>query len=95
MRTTVSIGTLLAMVVPLALLSGEPARAQAPAGPEQATIGRQPNVAAPRRARPRITVVPRAQYSQYYRRCESWLAVEHRLSGDVITPQMHCWWAQR
>lgn len=39
---------------------------------------------------PRITVYP---LSRYYRKCDFWLAVEHRLSGDVITPQQHCWWA--
>ena len=32
---------------------------------------------------PRITVVP---LSRYYRKCDFWLAVEHRPSGDVITP---------
>jgi hypothetical protein len=41
---------------------------------------------------PRITVYP---LSRYYRKCDFWLAVEHRLSGDVITPQQHCWWALR
>ncbi len=45
-----------------------------------------------RRARPRITVVP---LSRYYRQCDFWLAVEHRPSGDVITPQMRCRWALR
>ncbi len=39
---------------------------------------------------PRITVVP---LSRYYRKCDFWLAVEHRPSGDVLTPQQHCWWA--
>ena len=38
----------------------------------------------------RITIVP---LSRYYRKCDFWLAVEHRPSGDVITPQQHCWWA--
>jgi hypothetical protein len=45
-----------------------------------------------RRVRPRITIVP---LSRYYRQCDSWLAVEHRPSGDVITPQMRCVWALR
>jgi hypothetical protein len=44
----------------------------------------------PRRRVPRITVVP---LSRYYRKCDFWLAVEHRPSGDVITPQQHCVWA--
>ena len=46
----------------------------------------------PRRRIPRITVVP---LSRYYRKCDFWLAVEHRPSGDVITPQQHCVWALR
>jgi hypothetical protein len=41
---------------------------------------------------PRITVVP---LSRYYRKCDFWLALEHRPSGDVLTPQQHCWWALR
>ena len=45
-----------------------------------------------RRRPPRITVVP---LSRYYRKCDFWLAVEHRASGDVITPQQHCAWALR
>jgi len=56
---------------------------------------RAPSEAAPpprRRAVPRITVVP---LSRYHRECDFWLAVEHRPSGDVITPQQHCWWALR
>jgi hypothetical protein len=40
----------------------------------------------------RITIVP---LSRYYRKCDFWLAVQHRPSGDVITPQQHCWWALR
>jgi hypothetical protein len=45
-----------------------------------------------RRPPTRITVAP---LSRYYRQCDSWLAVEHRPSGDVITPQMRCRWALR
>jgi len=44
----------------------------------------------PRRHIPRITVVP---LSRYHRECDFWLALEHRPSGDVVTPQQHCWWA--
>ena len=40
---------------------------------------------------PRITVVP---LSRYHRQCDFWLATEHRPSGDVITPQQHCWWTR-
>jgi hypothetical protein len=43
-----------------------------------------------RRRVPRITVVP---LSRYHRKCDFWLAVEHRPSGDVITPQQRCVWA--
>jgi hypothetical protein len=63
-----------------------PAIAQSAAAPPT-DVGRQH----PRRV-PRITVVP---LSNYYRKCDFWLAVEHRPSGDVLTPQQHCWWALR
>jgi hypothetical protein len=46
----------------------------------------------PRRHVPRITVVP---LSRYHRECDFWLSLEHRPSGDVVTPQQHCWWALR
>jgi hypothetical protein len=46
----------------------------------------------PRRHIPRITVVP---LSRYHRECDFWLSLEHRPSGDVVTPQQHCWWALR
>ena len=62
-----------------------PAIAQSAAAPTD--VGRQH----PRRV-PRITVVP---LSRYYRKCDFWLAIEHRPSGDVLTPQQHCWWALR
>ena len=45
-----------------------------------------------RRHTSRITVVP---LSSYYRQCDFWLAVQHRPSGDVITPQQRCVWALR
>ena len=44
----------------------------------------------PRRHIPHITVVP---FSRYHRECDFWLSLEHRPSGDVVTPQQHCWWA--
>ena len=47
---------------------------------------------AARRAPTRVTVYP---LSRYYRKCDFWLAVEHRPSGDVITPQQKCVWALR
>ena len=44
------------------------------------------------RKRPHVTVHP---LDRYYRKCDFWLAVEHRPSGDVITPQQRCVWALR
>ena len=46
----------------------------------------------PPRERPHVRVYP---LSRYYRKCDFWLAVEHRPSGDVITPQQRCVWALR
>lgn len=45
-----------------------------------------------RRAPTRITVSPARQL---VRECADWYALERRPSGDVITPQMRCWWAYR
>jgi hypothetical protein len=77
---------------------GLAATAMHPGGAAPA-LAASPTAAAPtdvtsqqRRRIPRITVVP---LSRYYRKCDFWLAVEHRPSGDVITPQQHCWWALR
>ena len=56
----------------------------------QDTAPSRPSAA--RRTRPHISVYP---LSRYYRKCDFWLAVEHRPSGDVITPQQHCIWALR
>ena len=33
--------------------------------------------------------------SRYTRSCVGWYAVEHRPSGDVITPQERCRWVRR
>ena len=68
--------------------------AQSPAPDTAATTQPPPaeRAAAPRRRVPRVTVYPS---SRYYRKCEFALAVEHRLSGDVITPQQRCVWALR
>ena len=75
----------------LAAIVTQPA-ASAPA--KSATAMRSTDLSAQQRRRPptRITVVP---LNRYYRQCDSWLAVEHRPSGDVITPQMRCRWALR
>jgi hypothetical protein len=42
-----------------------------------------------RRAPTRITVSPTRRL---VRECSAWYALERRPSGDVITPQMRCWW---
>jgi hypothetical protein len=36
----------------------------------------------------------RAEYPGpgFVRQCTSWLAAENRVSGQVIVPQMRCWW---
>jgi hypothetical protein len=50
-------------------------------------------ISAQRRAR--IVITPeRSGYPGRYakRECESWLQVENRPSGQVLTPQMRCFW---
>jgi hypothetical protein len=67
-----------------------------PAGAASPSAAVPPTDVSSQQQRPRrptrITVVP---LSRYYRKCDFWLAVEHRPSGDVITPQQHCVWALR
>lgn len=50
-------------------------------------------ISAQRRARVVITPA-RSGYpgSSAKRECESWLQVENRPSGQVLTPQMRCFW---
>ena len=91
MGKTISIvaTTALGLVALAALPGAAPAHAasaSAKAPPTDVSSQQQE----PRRRVPRITVVP---LSRYYRKCDFWLAVEHRPSGDVITPQQHCVWA--
>ena len=45
-----------------------------------------------RRPPTRIRVAP---VRRPYRQCVDWYALERRPSGDVITPQQHCWWTTR
>jgi hypothetical protein len=79
----------LVMLAGIALLAVErDAFAQEP-GVRQAASASQVR-RLPRRAPTRVEVYP-AQ--RYYRECVDWLAVEHRPSGTVITPQMRCRWA--
>jgi hypothetical protein len=90
MRNGISIIAVAALgLVALATLPGNAARAaSAPAVAPPTDVSSQERE--PRRRVPRITVVP---LSRYYRKCDFWLAVEHRPSGDVITPQQKCVWA--
>jgi hypothetical protein len=93
MRNDISIiaATALGLVALATIPGGTPpayaASASAAAPPTDVSSQQQQE---PRRRVPRITVVP---LSRYYRKCDFWLAVEHRPSGNVITPQQHCWWA--
>jgi len=88
MRNGISIIAAAALgLVALAAGSAAPAASATAAAPPTDVSSQQQE---PRRRVPRITVVP---LSRYTRKCDFWLAVEHRPSGDVITPQQHCWWA--
>ena len=51
-------------------------------------------ISAQRRARIVVTPAQRSGYPGRYakRECESWLQVENRPSGQVLTPQMRCFW---
>ena len=84
-------GLLAAATAVAACTSGAWAQGRSP---DPAITTRPPpaeRVAVPRRV-PRVTVYPS---SRYYRKCVFALAVEHRLSGDVLTPQQRCVWALR
>ena len=48
--------------------------------------------APPPRAPARIIVTPSRRL---VRECVDWYAIEHRLAGTVVTPQMRCHWAYR
>jgi hypothetical protein len=57
-------------------------------GPELNTLPPPP----PRRyARRRIEIYPGRLL---YRRCVDWYELQHRPSGTVLFPQMHCWWVR-
>ena len=51
-------------------------------------------LSAQRRARIVVTPTQRSGYPGPHakRQCESWLQVENRPSGRVLTPQMRCFW---
>jgi hypothetical protein len=44
------------------------------------------------RAPARIVVTPNRRL---VRECDAWYALEHRVAGTVLTPQMRCWWTYR
>jgi hypothetical protein len=68
----------------------------APAAAASAQAAAPPTEVSSQQQRPRrpthITILP---LSRYYRKCDFWLAVERRPSGDVLTPQQRCVWALR
>jgi hypothetical protein len=83
---------LLIVLAALLLLSGVPralAQQTSPvAGPELSTLPPPP----PRRyAGRRIEIYPGRLL---YRRCVDWYELQHRPSGTVLYPQMHCWWVR-
>jgi hypothetical protein len=45
----------------------------------------------PRYARRHIEIYPG---QLLYRRCVDWYELQHRPSGTVLHPQMHCWWVR-
>jgi hypothetical protein len=45
----------------------------------------------PRYVRHRIEIYPGRLL---YRRCVDWYELQHRPSGTVLYPQMHCWWVR-
>jgi hypothetical protein len=46
---------------------------------------------APARVGNRILITPGRLL---YRRCVDWYELQHRPSGTVLYPQMHCWWVR-
>ena len=84
---------LLSAIAALGLLAAGPARS-APAGAASEAHAAPTDLGAQsrRRAPARIVIVP---LRRYYRQCVDWYALEHRPSGDVVTPQMRCRWVAR
>jgi len=83
---------ILAAALGLAAIVMLPAAAPSALAASASAAAPPTDLSSQRRRIPRITVVP---LSRYYRKCDFWLAVEQRPSGNVITPQQHCWWALR
>ena len=78
----------------LLLSSGVPPAVAQPvsspvAGPELSTP--PPPPPRQRYARHRIEIYPGRLL---YRRCVDWYELQHRPSGTVLFPGMHCWWVR-
>jgi hypothetical protein len=76
------------------LIASPPTGSAAPAGAAVEARVSATDLSAQRRRRAptRIVIVP---LSRYYRQCVDWYLLEHRPSGDVVTPQMRCRWVAR
>jgi len=61
--------------------------------PSFAATDTSKEISAQRRARIVITPARSGNPGRYAKReCESWLQAENRPSGQVLTPQMRCFW---
>ena len=81
------------MIIALAALligTGTRAQAQQTSPIAQPSLTTPPPVPALRTTR-RIVINPRPLL---YRRCVDWYELQHRPSGTVLYPQMHCWWVR-
>jgi hypothetical protein len=82
---------LLIALAALALSAGA-----APAVAQQTSPLAEPSLTTPpapppRYGRRRIVISPSPLL---YRRCIDWYELQHRPSGTVLFPQMHCWWVR-
>ena len=82
-KSLVAIGAVAALSL-TAMAASMAARAQT-------TPSVQPYAPVPPRGRARIEVVPRPLL---YRHCVDWYELQHRPSGTVLYPQMHCCWVR-
>jgi hypothetical protein len=81
----------LTLIVPAALLLLALA-SHAVAQPVSSPVaGSELSTQPPRYARHRIEIHPGRLL---YRRCVDWYELQHRPSGTVLFPQMHCWWVR-
>ncbi|WP_137046502.1 hypothetical protein [Pseudolabrys sp. FHR47] len=73
----------VALAGSIAAVAALPAAAQTPRGTEVAQASRQRIIITPGRAKPGPNST---------RQCQARLVEQHRPSGTVIVPVMHCWW---